>query len=205
MSCSPFDLREYFYRELADPQRGQVEAHVKTCQSCREELDRLRLTETALFALREEEIPQRIAFVSDPVFEPSPWRRALSAFWNSGARLGFASAVMLSTALVVFALHRPAPAPVVNVAPAPAQTVAAAAPGLTDAEVQVRIDAAVTKAVVGVEARQKAQLEQVKADLDGARQRLLLASQEFDYNSKRQGAHYVTTGVVAPPGVGEPK
>jgi hypothetical protein len=205
MSCSPFDLKDYFLQELSDPQRRQVEAHVKTCQPCHEELDRLRLTEAALFALREEEIPQRIAFVSDPVFEPSPWRRALSAFWNSGARLGFASAAMLSAALVVFALHRPAPAPVVSVAPAPVQTVAAAAPGLSDAEVQARIDAAVARAVTGVEARQTAQLQQVKADLEGARRRLILAEQQFDYSNKRDGASIISAGLMAPPGVGGPQ
>jgi anti-sigma factor RsiW len=205
MSCSPFDLKDYFLQELADPQRRQVEAHVKSCQPCREELDRLRLTEAALFALRDEEIPQRIAFVSDPVFEPSPWRRALSAFWNSGARLGFASAAMLSAALVVFALQRPAPAPVVNVAPASAQTVAAAGPAMTEVEVQARIDAAVAKAVAPLEARQKMQMEQVKADLDGARQRLILAEQEFDYNNKRQATNLITAGVMKPVGVGELK
>lgn len=205
MSCSPFDLKDYFLKELSDPQQRQVEAHVRSCEPCREELDRLRLTEAALFALREEEIPQRIAFVSDPVFEPSPWRRALSAFWNSGARLGFASAAMLSAALVVFALHRPAPAPAVNVAPAAAQTVAASAPAVSEADIQARIDAAVQKAVERVEARQNAQLEQVKADLEGARQRLTLATQEFDYNSRKQGAGLVTAGLMVPAGVGEPK
>lgn len=206
MSCSPFDLRDYFYRELADPQQRQVEAHVKTCQPCREELDRLRLTEAALFALREEEIPQRIAFVSDPVFEPSPWRRTLSAFWNSGARLGFASAAMLSTALMVFALHRPAPAPVVSVAPAAVQTVAAVGvPAMTEAEVQARIDAAVAKAVTGVEARQTAQMEQAKTDLEGARQRLILAQQEYDYSRQKNGAIMVANGVMTPAGLGEPK
>jgi len=205
MSCSPFDLKDYFLQELADPQRRQVEAHVKTCQFCRDEVDRLRLTEAALFALREEEIPQRIAFVSDPVFEPSPWRRVLSAFWNSGARLGFASAAMLSAALVIFALHRPAPAPVVAVAQPPAQTMASTATALTEADVQARIDAAVAKAEDRAEARQKAQLEQVKADLDGARQRLILAAQEFDYNHKKEGAGMVSAGLYVPAGVGEPK
>src|SRR5579885_2961551 len=71
MSCSPFDLRDYFFQELPDPQQRQVEAHVKTCQRCREELERLNLTGTALMSLVDEEIPQRIAFVSDKVFEPS--------------------------------------------------------------------------------------------------------------------------------------
>jgi len=75
MSCPPIDLKDYLLNELADPERRKLEVHIKTCPACREELDRLRLTEAALFSLREEEIPQRIAFVSDPVFEPSRWRR----------------------------------------------------------------------------------------------------------------------------------
>src|ERR1019366_241677 len=53
MSCSPFDLRDYFLKELPDSERRQAEAHVRNCQPCLEELDRLRLTEAALFALRE--------------------------------------------------------------------------------------------------------------------------------------------------------
>src|SRR5688572_5328895 len=109
MSCSPFDLRDYFLQELAVSEKSQVEAHVKTCAECRTELDRLGLTEAALFSLRDEEIPQRIAFVSDKIFEPSPWRRAWSAFWGSGARLGFAGAAMLSAAILVSALTRPVP------------------------------------------------------------------------------------------------
>src|SRR5206468_9274401 len=111
MSCSPFDLKEYFLRELPSPQRFQVEAHVKNCFPCREELERLQLTEAALFSLRDEEIPQRIAFVSDQIFEPSPLRRWFSGFWGSTARLAFASAAMLSVSLIYFAASRPAPAP----------------------------------------------------------------------------------------------
>ena len=102
MSCSPFDLRDYFLKELPEPEGKQVEVHVKTCGACREELERLRMTEAALVSLRDEEMPQRLAFVSDKIFEPSPARRAWAAFWNSGARLGFASAAMLSAALVAY-------------------------------------------------------------------------------------------------------
>ena len=102
MSCSPFDLRDYFLKELPEPEGKQVEVHVKTCAACREELERLRLTEAALATLRDEEMPQRLAFVSDKIFEPSPWRRGWAAFWGSNARLGFASAAMLSAALVAY-------------------------------------------------------------------------------------------------------
>ena len=41
MSCSPFDLKEYFLHELPSPQRVQVEAHVNNCLTCREELEGL--------------------------------------------------------------------------------------------------------------------------------------------------------------------
>ena len=144
MSCSPFDLKDYFLKELPTPQALQVEEHIKTCAGCREELDRLRLTETALFSLRDEEIPQRIAFVSDKIFEPSPVRRWFSAFWGSAGRLGFASAAMLSAALVFSSVNKPAPAPGNKDRVVIQPTVAT---GPTEAEIQGRIDAAVGKAV----------------------------------------------------------
>jgi anti-sigma factor RsiW len=159
MSCSPFDLRDYFLRELADPQQRQVEAHVKTCPQCREELDRLRITEAALFSARDEEIPQRIAFVSDKVFEPSPWRRGWAAFWGSSARLGFASAAMLAAAIVFYALH-PAPAPGPRVA-----TVATAAP-VSDAQIQQRVQAALDKAIPEIEARYEKRTEALVKEVD---------------------------------------
>src|SRR5205823_3638203 len=111
MSCSPFDLRDYFLKELPEPDRREMEIHVKGCSACREELDRLGITGAALFSLREEEIPQRIAFVSDKIFEPSPVSRWWAAFWGSAPRLGFASAAMLSAAILVFSIMRTAPAP----------------------------------------------------------------------------------------------
>jgi len=106
MSCSPLDLKDYFLQELPSSQRVKLEAHVKTCLTCHEELERLQLTGAALFSLRDEEIPQRIAFVSDQIFEPSPLRRWLSGFWCSTARLGFASALMLSASIFFAAIHR---------------------------------------------------------------------------------------------------
>jgi hypothetical protein len=196
MSCSPFDLRDFFLKELADPQRRQVEAHVKNCDACRTELDRLQFTESALFSLREEEIPQRIAFVSDPIFEPSPVRRFFSDFWGSAARLGFASAAMLSAALVVFAIYRPAPAPA-PIASAPITVAAAAGP--SEAAIKAAIEAAVAKAVGEVETRQAIQTKALVADLDNARQQLLFAAQEFDLAQKRNGAARLTAGLYAPP------
>jgi anti-sigma factor RsiW len=176
MSCSPFDLRDYFLQELSDPQqRRQVEVHVAACRTCHEELDRLRMTEAALFTLREEEIPQRIAFVSDKVFEPSPLRRWLAGFWNSSARLGFASAAMLSVALVVFAATRPAPAP------APVATTTAT---VNTADIEQRVQAAVDKAAQAIEARYDAKTTQL---VNSIRQRDLrerkLMTASFDMES----------------------
>ena len=145
MSCSPFDLRDYYFKDLAENERRLTEVHVKTCASCREDLDRLRGTETALLALPDEEIPQRIGFVSDPVFQPSAFRRGWDALWGSAARLGFASAAMLSIALVVLALTRPVPQ-----APAPAPAITSA---VLEAEVSKRVNDAVAKAVAESEAR----------------------------------------------------
>jgi anti-sigma factor RsiW len=181
MSCSPFDLRDYFLKELTDPQQRQVEAHIQNCQACREEVERLGLTEAALFSLRDEEIPQRIAFVSDKIFEPSPWRRWWSGFWGSAARLSFASAAMLSAALVVFALTRPAPAPVVSIAPA--RPTAAVLVG--EGDIQQRIQAAVDRAVAQSEARQTQKTKALVVELEQTRQRLQLAADEYDLYQKR--------------------
>jgi anti-sigma factor RsiW len=192
MSCSPFDLRDYFLKELPDSERRQVEAHVGNCQPCREELDRLCLTEAALFALREEEIPQRIAFVSDKIFEPSPWRRWWAAFWGSSARLAFASAAMLSIAILGSALR---PVGQIAVRPGAPQVVKA----ISDTEIQARIDTAVAKAVVQVEARQTEKTKQLMADLESTRQHLLLAADEFDYYQRRVNAIRISASNYGPP------
>jgi anti-sigma factor RsiW len=158
MSCSPFDLRDYLFNELAQEERRQVDQHVRSCGGCHEELERLRITQTTLLALREEEVPQRIGFVSDKVFEPSPARRVWQAFWGSSARLGFASAAMLSVALMFFTFFRQTPA-VASVAPDTSRI---------EAQVAVRVNAAVEKAVAESEARQA---EKTAALLTAAEQR----------------------------------
>jgi hypothetical protein len=100
-------LRDYAVGELAAGQKPALEQHLAVCGECADELDRLRVTTAALGMLPDREIPQRIAFVSDKVFAPSPVSRVWGGFWNSAARLGFASACILGGALVVSAYHRP--------------------------------------------------------------------------------------------------
>ena len=183
MSCSPFDLRDYFFKELPENERRLTEVHVKTCATCREELDRMRGTQAALLSLPDEEIPQRIGFVSDPVFRPSAFRRGWEAFWGSAARLGFASAAMLSIALVVFGLTRPAPQ--AQTPPfAPAIDRAA-----LEADFSKRLNEAVQKAVAASEAH----TEEVLAESE-KRQALDIQAMRVRFNEyveverKRQNA-----------------
>ena len=176
MSCSPFDLRDYLLKELSDGERRQVDAHVRGCAGCREELERLQVTEAALFSLRDEEIPQRIAFVSDKIFEPSPWRRAWAAFWGSGARLGFASAAMLSIALIVFSLARTAGTSGLATVSGPATgRVATTKASASEAEIQQRIQTAVDQAVAASETRLQKAFDQRMQDLQRRDQALLLS------------------------------
>lgn len=126
-------LRDYAFDELPASDRITMERHLTECTDCAQELDQLRLTTAALRMLPDREIPQRIAFVSDKVFQPSP----LARFF--GARLGFASACVLAAALVVFAYHRPAP-----------QQMAVSAPAVKSADVSKQVDEAVAKAVAQV-------------------------------------------------------
>ncbi len=96
MNCE-IDLKSYVLGEATRQGRSAVEDHVRGCQSCREELDRLNLTRSALASLEDEEIPRRISFVSDRVFEPRWWQ----TMWRSGPVMGFASAALLSAAILV--------------------------------------------------------------------------------------------------------
>jgi anti-sigma factor RsiW len=192
MSCSPFDLKDYFFEELDGPERQQVEAHVTTCRGCREELNRLRLTGTTLLSLREEEIPRRIAFVSDQIFEPSPWRRWWSGFWNTPARLGFGSAALLSAALVVFALARPAPVQLVRQVPVPAVQTGQTAQPVSEAAIQTRIDQAADRAVA-------ARTRQLVAEVAAERQKLLMVEAVLEVDNRRQHALYMTAAEYGPP------
>lgn len=156
MSCSPFDLRDYLLGELAEAECGQVDVHVRSCGACQEELERLRITQSTLLAVRDEEVPQRIGFVSDPVFEPSGPRRYWQAFWGSGPKLGFAGAAMLSAALVIFTFFRPV-ATLPAAIPAPLDT------AKIEQQVSQRVAVEVRKAVAQSEARQDKKTAQLLA------------------------------------------
>jgi hypothetical protein len=116
-------------------------------------VERLRLTRTALDSLPEEEIPRRIAFVSDKVFEPRGW----AWLWNSAPRLAFASATLLALAIVVHAFVRPAPVAV------PVAANNAVVEARVAGEVAKRLQSSLEKAAAESEARQARQVAELVA------------------------------------------
>jgi anti-sigma-K factor RskA len=182
MDCGSVDLKAFSLGEATAGERQVVELHVKSCGACREELSRMELTFASLGALRDEEIPKRIAFVSDQVFEPAWWQK----LWNSGSQLGFASAGVLAVALVFHATYQRPTATTAQTPQVQRQTSGQAA--LTDDQIQKRIDDAVIKAVATVEERQKQRTAELIAASEKKqymdRQALLLAVE--DQNSLLQ-------------------
>jgi len=156
MSCSSIDLKAFSLGESAGQERRQVEEHLAGCSECREEVERLRLTTSALLSVADEEIPQRIAFVSDKVFEPRWWRR----IWNAGPALGFAGATVLAAAIVVHAL---VPS---RVEAPPIDT--AAVEAVVEREVARRVDAAVIGALAASESRQAEETERLLREVEAS-------------------------------------
>lgn len=143
MDHSQIDLNAYALGEGTPAERAAAAAHLAQSSEAALDFERLQLTLTALQGLRDEEVPRRIAFVSDPVFEPSLWQR----FWSSGPRLAFGGAAMLACAITAHGfLMRPVAQPV------PPPVVAQIS--------QADLDAAVQKAVQAVEARTENRVRQ---------------------------------------------
>lgn len=166
MNCSSVDLKAHV---LGEPSGAPGEtAHIESCANCRDELERLRLTQAALLTLTEEEVPQRIAFVSDKVFEPRWWQR----IWHSAPAMGFASAAMLAAAILVHAFAGPA----VKVQPVPAMT-AAQVEQRIQTEVSARVNAEVAQAVSKVVADSQAREAKAARMLDAAEKRFELERQ----------------------------
>ena len=151
------EIGDYAFDELDAALRPALEQHIAQCADCGAELDQLRLTTAALRILPDQEIPQRIAFVSDQVFEPKPATGWLARFWNSGPRLGFASACVLAAALIVAGYMRPAEVRTVTTG------------GLSAADVSRQVDTAVARAVTQVRLEVRAEDAQfTRAALEAA-------------------------------------
>jgi len=157
MSCkledSRPDWKSYALGELDARARQEAESHVAACADCQDELTGLRVTLGAMATLREEELPRRIAFVSDKVFEPR-WYEKLFL------RPSFAAAAVIAAAILVHAFVRPVNAPA-NAPQAMAQVDTRAIESRVTAEVTAHLQGemaaavndAVTKAVADTEKR----------------------------------------------------
>lgn len=175
---SDIDLKAYFFGELPEDERRRVAAHLETDAAARAELARLEATQSMLGFVQDEELPRRIAFVSDKVFEPTWWQR----FWASGAQLGFASATLLALAVVSHGwLSRPIVQPLT--ATVDAAVVRAVVAEEMGKRVQVPVaqstDAATTSKLIAVALKEVER----RAELDRAADRLTI---EENFNLLRR-------------------
>jgi anti-sigma factor RsiW len=183
MNCSLEDLKAYFLGELASRDKAAVEEHVRACESCSEELERLKLTHTALLALEEDEVPRRISFVSDKVFEP----RWYQTIWRSGPAMGFASAVILAAAILVHGFTVQGFArPAGGASTAAASVDTAQIEQRIEREVNARLDAVVAKSVSDAQAKQATEFAKV---LD-ATERRFESRRQADLATVQQAAKY---------------
>ena len=144
------DWRAYAFGELEASARREAESHAAACADCQDELAGLRVTLDALATLREEEVPRRIAFVSDKVFEPRWWQKLY-------LRPSFAAAGLIAAAILVHGFVRPVAAPVtataqVDTAAITARVTAAVSQRL-ESQMAASINTAVAKAVADTEKR----------------------------------------------------
>jgi len=161
VNCSKDLVMDYVLGEATPAARLEFEAHVKTCRDCAAERDRLDVTRAALTALPREEMPRRIAFVSDKVFEPTWWQR----LWPS-SQWTFAAAGVLSAAIVFHAVWGQK-----ALATDPALVRREVAAGI-DAELQMRMPALVARATALAEARHSEESARlVRTALNAASQR----------------------------------
>lgn len=176
MKCGEFDPKDVALGELKGAELEAAQAHLAACAKCRAVAEEASLAVSVLRLSPDREIPRRIAFVSDPVLEVSWWQR----FWRSGPQVAFASAGLLSAAILFHAFAAPAipgGAPAVTEAfeRRVSEEVARRLPGAVQAAVDSAVEAKVRAVVAGLERRVD--------DLDKTR----LASLERRVETERRG------------------
>jgi anti-sigma factor RsiW len=102
------DWKAYALGELETRERQDAERHAASCEVCQEEMAELQLTLSAMAALKEEEVPRRIAFVSDKVFEPTLWQKMTQFV----LRPAFAGGALVAAAIVAHAFLAPSNVPI---------------------------------------------------------------------------------------------
>ena len=148
-----------------------------------EEAERLETTLAALRALPDEEIPRRIAFVSDKVFEPKWWQRF--PVW------GLASAAMLSFAVLAHGVMvRPVSG---NIALAPVVDTSA-----LEAQFNQRLDAALQKSQAENDAKLKAAVAETRERMEFDHRATMAAVEEnFEVIRKQMNKMYMASADVS--------
>lgn len=186
MKCMSFDLNAFFFGELPADERRGVEQHLAACAACRAEHERLRITRMALGAIPDEEIPQRIAFVSDKIFEPAWWQR----LWRPGPQWALVAASLVAGAILLHGyMYRGVAAPVVEARVVEARV---------DAELARRLPVAINEAIARLEARHEARMRETVATVEKQaeveRRALLVAVEEnLDVLRKRYNMMYLAS------------
>ena len=159
----------------------------------------MNLTRSALATLEDEEIPRRISFVSDRVFEPRWWQ----TMWHSGPAMGFASAALVAAAILAHGFARP----VVLATGSQVDTaqIERRVEAQVNAQVNAKLDAAVVKAVSEAQAKQSAEFAKVlnatETRFETQRQSdLATVQQAADYYRKQMAQFLVASNTVNNPG-----
>ena len=189
MSCKLEDARPdwkaYAMGELDSRARQQAESHIAACNHCQDELAGLRVTLDAMATLRDEELPRRIAFVSDKVFEPRWYQKLAQAF----LRPAFAAAGLVAAAILVHAFVRPPVAPANVTAQVDTRAIESRVTAEVTARLQIEMAAAVNTAVT------KAVAETEKRD--DARTAVLLSATERRYSDAADFLNKQVTRIYA--------
>jgi len=153
------DWKAYVLGEMDAAARRDAELHAAACSTCQDELSAVRVTLDALSTLRDEEVPRRIAFVSDKVFEPHWWKMS----WQMFTRPSFAAGAVVAAAILAHGVMRPAQVVTGSDAAAMEARVAAAVQEKFAAQMNTAVQQAVTKAVADTEKRDDERTTQVLA------------------------------------------
>jgi len=193
MSCEQFDWKAYALGDLAGGEAKRAAEHLKDCVPCSEELESLHLTVTALKRLPLVAPPRRIAFVSDPVIEPNWWAR----LWASGPRLAFASAAMLSLAILAhgFMARKAAPVAVetAGIESRVEQEVARLLPAAVDAGVSAKLTPALSEFRMRLDGIETEGFEKIRAESRKQREAdLSEVRSAFDVLERRINVRYLS-------------
>ena len=176
------DWKAYTLGEMDASARQEAESHVVACSDCQDELAGLRMTLDTMATLRDEELPRRIAFVSDKVFEPRWYQKMF-------LRPSFAAAALIAAAILVHAFVRPAVLPSSATAQVDTRAIEARVTAQVTERLQSEMATAVSTAVT------KAVAETVKRD--DQRTAMLLAATEKRYSDAADFLNRQVTRIYA--------